>query len=73
MSIPNRRNLGVVLDNHLCCTANTTLVAQSCRFALYNISRIQPILTKGAAQVLVRALVIFRLDFAPLTRLRSSD
>ena len=39
------RNLGVVLDNQLSCTANITAVARSCRFALYNIRRIRPFLT----------------------------
>ena len=35
------RNLGIVLDNQLCCTANIhTAVARSCRFALYNIRRL---------------------------------
>ena len=31
---PTARNLGVVLDNQLCCTANIPVVAGSCRFAL---------------------------------------
>ena len=30
------RNLGVILDDQLRCTANITAVTQSCRFALYN-------------------------------------
>ena len=60
---PTARNLGVVLDIQLCCTANITAVARSCRFALYNIRRIRPFLTREAAQLLVQELVIFRLDY----------
>ena len=73
---PIARNLGVVLDNQLSCTANITAVARSCRFALYNIRRIRPFLTREAAQLLVQSLVISHdpsttathswLDFLPL-------
>ena len=41
-----------------------TAVAQSCRFALYNISRIQPFLLREAAQLLILALVISHLDYS---------
>jgi len=63
------RNLGVVRE--LCCTANITAVAQSCRIALYNICRIWPFLTREAAQIFVQALAIPRptrswLDSLPL-------
>ncbi len=37
--------------------------AQSCRFALHNIRKIRPFLTEHAAQLLVQALVISRLDY----------
>ncbi len=37
--------------------------ARSCRFALHNIRKIRPFLTEHAAQLLVRALVISRLDY----------
>ncbi len=37
--------------------------ARSCRFALHNIRKIRPFLTKHAAQLLVQALVISRLDY----------
>ena len=55
---PTVRNLGVILDNQLRCTANITVVTQSCRFALYNIRRIRPFLAMEAAQLLVQALVV---------------
>ena len=57
----------IIIDNQLCCTANITTVARSCRFALYNICRIRPFLTwereRAVAQLLVQALVISRLDY----------
>ena len=49
---PTARNLSVVLDNQLCCTANIIKVARSCRFTLCNIRSIRPFLTKEAAQLL---------------------
>ena len=52
---PTARNLGVVLDNLLCCTAN---MAPSCRYSLYNIRRIQPFLKGGAAYLVVLALFL---------------
>ena len=53
------RNLGVILDNRPLCAPKITVVAWSCRFALYNICRIQFFLTKDATQL----LVISRLDY----------
>jgi len=50
---PTARKLGVVLDDQLCCNANITSVARSCRIALSNIRRIWPFLTREAAQILV--------------------
>ncbi len=45
--------------------SKTTLqkTARSCRFALHNFRKIQPFLTQHAAQLLVQALVISRLDY----------
>ena len=40
------RNLDVNLDDRLSCAPNITAVAQSCRFAIYNIHRLQSFLTK---------------------------
>ncbi|KAK0140818.1 hypothetical protein N1851_022183 [Merluccius polli] len=36
---PTARNLGVILDDQLRCTADITAMIRSCRFALYNIRR----------------------------------
>ncbi len=38
-------------------------IARSCRFALHNIRKIRPFLTEHAAQLLVQALVVSRLDY----------
>ncbi len=54
------RNLGVIFDEQLTFKDQT---AQSCRFALHNIRKIRPFLTEHAAQLLVQALVISRLDY----------
>ncbi len=42
---------------------NIAKTARSCRFALHNIRKIRPFLTQHAAQLLVQALVISRLDY----------
>ncbi|XP_068424135.1 uncharacterized protein, partial [Clinocottus analis] len=60
---PTARNLGVTLDSQLSLTANITATTRSCRFMLYNIRRIRPLLTQKAAQVLVQAMIISRLDY----------
>ena len=57
------RNLGVTLDSQLSLTANITVATRSCRFMLYNIRRIRPLLTQKVVQVLVQALVISCLDY----------
>ncbi len=54
------RNLGVVIDDQLSFTDHR---ARSCRFALYNIRKIRPFLSEQAAQLLVQALVLSRLDY----------
>ncbi len=40
-----------------------TKTARSCRVALYNIKKIRPFLSEHAAQLLVQALVLSRLDY----------
>ncbi len=61
------KNLEVIFKEHIAKTA------RSCRFALHNIRKIRPFLTQHAAQLLVQALVITRLDYcnALLARLPS--
>ncbi len=57
------RNLGVIFDDELTFKEHIAKTARSYRFALHNIRKIRPFLTEHAAQLLVQALVISRLDF----------
>ncbi len=57
------RNLGVVIDDQLSFADHIATMARSCRFALYNIRKIRPFLSEQAAQLLVQALVLSRLDY----------
>ncbi len=57
------RNLGVIFDGQLTFKEHIAKTARSCRFALHNIRKIRPFLTEHAAQILVQALVISRLDY----------
>ncbi len=57
------RNLGVIFDDQLTFKEHITKTARSCRFALHNIRKIRPFLTEHAAQLLVQALVVSRLDY----------
>ncbi|XP_071242984.1 apoptotic protease-activating factor 1-like isoform X3 [Salvelinus alpinus] len=63
VSSQSAKNLGVILDNTLSFSTNIKAVTRSCRFMLYNIRRVRPCLTQEAAQVLIQALVISRLDY----------
>ncbi len=67
------RNLGVVIDDKLNFTDH--IIKTACRFALYNIKKIRPFLSEHAAQLLVQALVLSRLDYcnAPLAGLPASS
>ncbi len=57
------RNLGVIFDDQQTFKEHIAKTARSCRFALHNIRKIRPFLTEHAAQLLVQALVISRLDY----------
>ncbi len=57
------RNLGVIFDDQLTFKDHIAKTARSCRFVLHNIRKIRPFLTLLAAQLLVQALVISRLDY----------
>ncbi len=56
------RNLGVIFGQ-LTFKEQIAKIKRSCRFALHNIRKIRPFLTQYAAQLLVQALVISRLDY----------
>ncbi len=57
------RNLGVIFNDQLTFKEHIARTARSCRFALHNIRKIRPFLTNHAAQLLVQALVVSRLDY----------
>ena len=57
------RNLGVTLDRQLSLTAKITATTRYCRFMMYTIRRIRPLLNQTAVQVQIQALVISRLDY----------
>ncbi len=57
------RNLGVIFDDQLTFKEHIARTVRSCRFALHNIRKIRSFLTEHAAQLLVQALVISRLDY----------
>ncbi len=57
------RNLGVIFDEQLTFKDHIAKTARSRWFALHNIRKIRPFLTEHAAQLLVQALVISRLDY----------
>ncbi len=57
------RNLGVIFNDQLTFKDHIAKTARSCRFALHIIRKIRPFLTEHAAQLLVQALVISRLDY----------
>ncbi len=57
------RNLGVIFHDQLTFKDHIAKTAQSCRFALHNIRQIRPFRTQHAAQLLVQALAISRLDY----------
>ncbi len=52
------RNLGVIFDLKLTFKEHIAKTARSCRFALHNIRKSRPFLTKHATQLLFQALVV---------------
>ncbi len=57
------RNLGAMIDDQLNFSDHVAKTARSCRFALFNIKKIRPFLWERASQLLVRALVLSKLDY----------
>ncbi len=57
------RNLGVIFKDQLSFKDHIAKTSRSCRFALHNIIKIRPLLTQHAAQLLVQALFIYRLNY----------
>ncbi len=58
------RNLGLIFDDQLTFKEHIAKTTRSCSFALHNIRKIRPFLTEHAAQILVQALAISRLDYS---------
>src|SRR4029434_3279683 len=57
------RNLGVIINDQITFIDHNASVSRLCRFALFNIRKIRPYLTKYATQLLVQTLVSSRLDY----------
>ena len=51
------------MDNRLSLSENITAVTRTCGFFLYNIQRIRPFLTTYSTQLLIQAMVVFRLHY----------
>ncbi len=57
-----QKSFGVIFDDQLTFKEHIAKIARSCRFALHNLRKIRPFLTEHAAQLLVQALVVSRLE-----------
>ena len=58
------RNLGVIFDQEMSFRHHITRVQQNIRYQLRNLSFIRKSLSKGAAEILIHALISSRLDFS---------
>uniref|UniRef100_A0A6I8PB27 RNA-directed DNA polymerase n=1 Tax=Ornithorhynchus anatinus TaxID=9258 RepID=A0A6I8PB27_ORNAN len=63
LPVSRARDLGVILDSSLSFTPRVLSVTETCRFHLYDIAEIRPFLSTQTATLLLRALVISRLDY----------
>ncbi len=66
-------NYTINFDHQLTFKEYVAKTARLCRFALHNIRKIRPFLTEHAAQLLVQALVISRLDYCKALRMQRHD
>ncbi len=57
------RNLGVMIEDQLTFSDHIAKTTWSCKFAIFNIKKIRPFLSEHASQLLVKALVLSRLDY----------
>ncbi len=67
------RHLLVIFNDQLTFKEHIAKTARSWRFALHNVRKIRPFLTEHAAQLLVQALVISRLDYSIAIALQCSS
>uniref|UniRef100_A0A6I8PNM2 Reverse transcriptase domain-containing protein n=1 Tax=Ornithorhynchus anatinus TaxID=9258 RepID=A0A6I8PNM2_ORNAN len=63
LPVSRARDLGVILDSSLSFTPRVLSVTETCRFHLYDIAKIRPLLSTRTVTLLLRALVISRLDY----------
>ena len=61
---PQVRNLGVILDQVLSLRQHVVYTSRTCRFHLRNISRIRKYIPHDTSVLLVKSLVMSRLDFS---------
>ena len=57
------RNLGIVFENSMTMTAQITSLCTSLNYQMRNISRIRRYLDKDTCHLIVRALILSRLDY----------
>ena len=57
------RNIGAVLDSRLCMEDHVLSVTKSCYYQLYRIGQIRPYLSEKATAILVRSLILSKLDY----------
>ncbi|XP_030060364.1 uncharacterized protein LOC115470869, partial [Microcaecilia unicolor] len=66
LPVPSARNLGVIFDSALSFSAHIQQIAKTCRFFLYNINKIRPVLSEDATKTLTQTLITSRLDYCNL-------
>ena len=62
-SVPQARNLGVLLDSNLSLSGHISSVTKSCFSNIMDLRRIRPILDKTTARNIATALVHSKLDY----------
>ena len=60
---PSARNIGVIFDQSLCMVPHVNAVCQSSFFHLRNIGFIRKYLTYDAAEIIIHAFVVSKLDY----------
>uniref|UniRef100_A0A6I8MZI6 RNA-directed DNA polymerase n=1 Tax=Ornithorhynchus anatinus TaxID=9258 RepID=A0A6I8MZI6_ORNAN len=63
LPVSQARNLGVIFGSSLSFTPHVRSVTEACQSHLYNIAKIRPFLSTQTATLLLRALIISRLDY----------
>ncbi|XP_030052614.1 LOW QUALITY PROTEIN: uncharacterized protein LOC115465888, partial [Microcaecilia unicolor] len=66
LPVSSARNLRVIFDSSLSFSAHIQQTAKTCRFFLFNISKIRPFLSEHTTRTLIHALITSRLDYCNL-------